>query len=220
KIGGRPIRYLREGGYPGKILPVNARRDTVQGLKAYPSVSAISEEIDLGIIALPSALVVDAVQECADAGVRSLIVFSAGFAEISEEGRQQQEKLTAIARKSGMRILGPNCLGAINLRMGMIGTFTSGIEGGLAKPGRIGFVSQSGALGSHCFAAFRERGLGFSYWVTTGNECDIEFADCLAFLAEDPDTDVIAAYIEGCRDGDKLRAALELARKNRKPVVL
>lgn len=102
----------------------------------------------------------------------------------------------------------------------MIGTFTSGIEGGLPQPGRIGFVSQSGALGPHCFAAFRERGLGFGYWVTTGNECDIEFVDCLAFLAQDPDTDVIAAYIEGCRDGEKHKAALELARQNHKPVVI
>lgn len=220
KIGGRPIRYLLENGFEGKILPVNPGRDTVQGLKAYPSVGAVSDPVDLAIIALPARLVVNAVQECADAGVRSLIVFSAGFAEIGEEGSAAQDEMTAIARNSGMRILGPNCLGAINLREGMIGTFSSGIEGGLANPGRIGFVSQSGALGSHCFAAFRERGLGFSYWVTTGNECDIEFADCLAFLAEDPDTNVIAAYIEGCRDGDKLRAALALAHKNRKPVVL
>lgn len=220
KIGGRPIRYLKSAGFAGRILPVNARRDTVQDLPAYPTIGDVPGEVDLAIVALPASLVVEAIQACADKGVRSVILFSAGFAEISEEGKQAQAKITAIARESGMRILGPNCLGAINLRLGMIATFTSGMEGGFAQPGRIGFVSQSGALGSHCFAAFRERGLGFSYWVTTGNECDIEFADCLAYLAQDPDTDVIAAYIEGCRDGDKLRAALELARKNRKPVVL
>lgn len=220
KIGGRPIRYLKEGGFAGQILPVNARRDVVQGLTAYPSISEVPGEVDLAIIALPAQLVVDAVRACANKGVRSVILFSAGFAEISEEGARMQAKITAIANSTGMRILGPNCLGAINLRLGMIATFTSGIEGGLAQPGRIGFVSQSGALGSHCFAAFRERGMGLSYWVTTGNECDIEFADCLAYLAQDPDTDVIAAYIEGCRDGDKLRAALALARENRKPVVV
>ncbi|WP_101675270.1 acetate--CoA ligase family protein [Alloalcanivorax mobilis] len=220
KISGRTVRYLLESGYKGRILPINPRRDQVQGLQAYPAVEQVPGDIDLAIVALPATLVLEAVQACADRGVRALILFSAGFAETGEAGRRQQARLTRIARESGMRILGPNCLGAINLRHGMIGTFTSGMEGGLSQPGRIGFVSQSGALGSHCFAAFRERGLGFSYWVTTGNECDLEFADCLAFLAQDPDTDVIAAYIEGCRDGEKLKKALEVARQNRKPVIL
>lgn len=220
KIGGRPIRYLKESGFKGRILPVNPRRDKVQGLDAFSSIEEIPGEIDLAIVALPPHLVVETIQACADRGVGAVILFSAGFAEIGEEGLQAQQQITRIARTSGMRILGPNCLGAINLRHGMIGTFTSGMEGGLPKPGRIGFVSQSGALGSHCLAAFRERGLGFSYWVTTGNECDIEFSDCLAFLAQDPDTDVIAAYIEGCRDGEKLKQALALARKHRKPVVV
>lgn len=220
KIGGRPIRYLKESGFEGRILPINPRRDQVQGLDAYPSIEAAPGDIDLAIVALPSHLVVETIQACADRGVRAVILFSAGFAEVGGEGLRVQQQITEIARASGMRILGPNCLGAINLRHGMIGTFTSGMEGGLPAPGRIGFVSQSGALGSHCFAAFRERGLGFSYWVTTGNECDIEFADCLAFLAQDPDTDVIAAYIEGCRDGEKLKQALALAREHRKPVVV
>ncbi|QJD59883.1 acetate--CoA ligase family protein [Pseudomonas sp. gcc21] len=220
KIGGRPIRYLKESGFQGRILPINPRRNQVQGLDAYPSIETAPGEIDLAIVALPSHLVIESIQACADRGVRAVILFSAGFAEIGVEGLRAQQQITEISRASGMRILGPNCLGAINLRHGMIGTFTSGMEGGLPAPGRIGFVSQSGALGSHCFAAFRERGLGFSYWVTTGNECDIEFADCLAFLAQDPDTDVIAAYIEGCRDGEKLKQALAIARKHRKPVVV
>ncbi|ARB47936.1 hypothetical protein P40_11645 [Alloalcanivorax xenomutans] len=220
KISGRPVRYLKESGFKGRVFPINPRRETVQGLTAYPDIHSVPENIDLAIVALPAKQVLEAIEACAEKGVSAVILFSAGFAEIGEEGYHVQARISEIARRSGMRILGPNCLGAINLRNGLIGTFTSGMEGGLAKPGRIGFVSQSGALGSHCFAAFRERGLGFSYWVTTGNECDIEFADCLAFLAEDPDTDVIAAYIEGCRDGDKLKRALALARKNRKPVVL
>lgn len=220
KIGGRPLRYLQESGFQGRVYPINPRRETVQGLPAYPDIHAVPGDIDLAIVALPAEHVLTTIEACAERGVRTVILFSAGFAEIGEAGKHAQARITDIARRSGMRILGPNCLGAINLRHGMIGTFTSGMEGGLTAPGRIGFVSQSGALGSHCFAAFRERGLGFSYWVTTGNECDIEFADCLAFLAQDPDTDVIAAYIEGCRDGEKLKQALALARKNHKPVVL
>jgi acetate---CoA ligase (ADP-forming) len=220
KVGGRPIRYLREAGFGGAILPINARRDRVQGVAAYPSIADVTGEVDLAIVALPASLAVDAVRECADKGVRAVIVFSAGFAEIGEAGCAAQTRMADTARASGMRILGPNCLGAINLRLGVIGTFTSGVEGGLARAGRIGFVSQSGALGSHCFAAFRERGLGFSLWVTTGNECDIELADCLAYLAQDPDTDVIAAYLEGARNGAKLRAAFELARERQKPVIV
>lgn len=221
KIGARPIRYLKRSGYAGRILPVNPGREVVQELPAYPSIGAVPEAVDLAIIALPAGVVIDAVRECADAGVKSVIIFSAGFAESgTEAGRAAQAEIGAIARETGMRVLGPNCNGAINLQMGMIGAFTTGLESGLGKPGRIGFVSQSGALGSHFFAAIRERGLGFGYWITTGNECDIEFADALAFLAQDPDTDVIAAYVEGARDGDKLRAALALAAQYRKPVVL
>src|SRR5690625_4900072 len=110
KIGGRPVRYLKESGFAGQILPVNARRDTVQGLPAYPSIDAVPGEGDLAIIALPAQLVLENVRVCSDKGVRSVILFSAGFAEIGEEGRRAQEVITAIARDSGMRILGPNCL--------------------------------------------------------------------------------------------------------------
>src|SRR3546814_299911 len=119
-----------------------------------------------------------------------------------------------------MRLLGPNCLGYFSTGSHVYGTFTTSIGHGQPKPGRVGVVSQSGAFGSHCFVLGREKGLGFSHWVTTGNEGDIDVADCIAFLAEDEETAVIAGYLEGCQDGAKLKAALELAFLRRKPVVI
>ena len=220
KIGGRPVRYLKEAGFRGSLYPVNPKYKEVQGLTAYPSVGAIEEPIELAIIALPAHAVVEAVRACSAKGVRAALIFSAGFAEIGDEGRRMQEEIASIARSSGIRILGPNCLGVMNPRNGVIATFSAGIESGNPSEGRIGFVSQSGAFGSHCFAAAREKGLGFSSWVTTGNESDVEFSDCLAYLALDEDTEVIAAYLEGCRDGDKLKRSLEIAHENRKPVVI
>ena len=202
KIGGRPVRYLKEAGFRGGIYPVNPKYKEVQGLTAYPSVGDIEEPIELAIIALPAQAVVEAVRACSAKGVRAALIFSAGFAEIGDEGRRMQEEIASIARSSGIRILGPNCLGVMNPRNGVIATFSAGIESGSPSGGRIGFVSQSGAFGSHCFAAAREKGLGFSSWVTTGNESDVEFSDCLAYLALDEDTEVIAAYFEGFRDGD------------------
>lgn len=220
RIGGRPLRYLLEAGYRGRIYPVNPRHKIIQGLPAYAHVSEIGQPVDLAIVALASPLVVDAVRDCAEYGVRACVIFSAGFAEVDSEGAQRQEEITRIARETGLRVLGPNCLGVMNVNEGVMATFSASIESGRAIHGRIGFVSQSGAFGSHCFAAARQRNLGFSCWVTTGNESDVDFADCLAYLAQDGGTDVIVAYMEGCRDGAKLAAALDLADRNGKPVVL
>lgn len=219
RIGGRPVAYLLQAGFAGAIVPVNPNRAVVQGLPAVPDIGSAGVPVDLAIVSLPAELVVDAVRDCARAGVGSAIVFSAGFAEVGAEGAARQAELTAVARTAGIRVLGPNCLGVMNPAIGLSATFTASIDAGAPYAGSIGFVSQSGAFGSHCFAAVRRRGLGFSAWVTTGNEADVEFSDCLAYLATDPATKVIAAYIEGCRDGERLHRALALARECGKPVV-
>lgn len=224
KIAGRALSQLLEGGYKGRVFPVNPHHDRVQGLPSFPSVSAIDEPVDLAIVALPAGPAVDAVAECGEQGVRAAIVYAAGFAEVDDAGRELQDRLRAIGERYGIRILGPNCLGLMNLAGGVTATFSTSVEraarDGRHEPGVIGFVSQSGAFGSHCFTAASLRDLAFSCWVTTGNECDVEFADCLEHLAEDPDTEVIMAYLEGCRDGAKLVAALDKARRNGKPVVM
>lgn len=220
KIGGRPLRYLAEAGYGGAVFPINPRYETVQGLPAYPSITSVAEPVDMALVALEASAAVAAVRECAQAGVKVVVLFSAGFAETGAAGAHLQDELRDIAAASGMRILGPNCLGVMNVGAAMIGSFTTALDAHGPLPGTIGFVSQSGAFGAHCMMAARGRGLGFGKWITTGNEVDIDFADVVAYLAEDPETDVIVGYMEGCRDGDSLHAALALAQERKKPVIM
>lgn len=219
RIGGRPLRYLREAGFKGAVYPVNPKRETVQGLKAYASVGALPEAPDVAILAVPAAATVQAVRECAERNVKAAIVFSAGFAETDEAGRALQDEMTGIARESGMRLLGPNCLGVFNSSIGFYGTFSAMLDTGLVKPGPIGIVSQSGAYGSHLMYLARLRGLGMNHLVTTGNECDINVAEALRWMVEQPDINVVMAYAEGIKDRDTFIEALEVARERRKAIV-
>ncbi|MBU2550320.1 MAG: CoA-binding protein [Proteobacteria bacterium] len=220
RIGGRPIMYLLEAGYQGGIHPVNPKYDHISGLPCYAKVSDVPGEVDLAVIALPGPLVRPAIEDCAAKGVSAAIIFSAGFAETGEAGARAEKDIVDLARSHGMRVLGPNCLGMFNVSRDIYTTFSIGIQTGRPKKGRLGFVTQSGAFGSHVFSLAREQQVGLSYWMATGNEADVDVADCIAFLASDPGTDVIACYIEGCKDGEKLLAAFEAARANRKPVIM
>jgi acetate---CoA ligase (ADP-forming) len=219
KLGGRPLHYLQANGYKGQIFPVNPNYDEIAGLKCYPSLLEIGEEIDLAIISLPSKLVIQVLNQCAEKGVKAAVIFSSGFSEIGDEGRKLQEEMTALSKKSGIRILGPNTLGMFNLKHGVFATFSTILEKQTPIKGNIGFVSQSGAFGSHVFTLARQNFIGFSHFVATGNESDIDVADCIEFLAEDPDTDVIACYMEGILDGNKLINAFKLAAEKKKPVI-
>jgi len=174
----------------------------------------------MAIMAVPAKFAVETAEAAAEKGVKALCTFTAGFSEAGEEGRRMQQRLGEIARESGMRILGPNCLGHFNTRNKLYATFTTSITHGEPKPGNVALLSQSGAFGSHCFVLGRERGLGFSGCVTTGNEVDISVAECIAYFAMDPDTEVLACYMEGCKNGDQFKAALGLAYKQGKPVVI
>ncbi len=219
RIGGRPLRYLIDVGYAGHIYPVNPGREIVQGLPSFANVSAIPAPVDLAIIAVSAEKAIKSLEECAAKGVNAAVIFSSGFAETGDAGRALQDRLTEIARASGMRILGPNCLGIYNSAIGFFATFTATLENGLPKPVGVGLVSQSGAYGSHVSLLAIRRGIGIRYWITTGNECDVELGECIAYLACDPDIRIIVAYAEGVRDGDTLLNALTLARNARKPVV-
>ncbi|MBV9755886.1 MAG: acetate--CoA ligase family protein, partial [Alphaproteobacteria bacterium] len=172
------------------------------------------------IVAVPAEHAVQAVADLGARGVKGAIVFTAGFAEVGEAGSAAQGEMAAAAQAHGMRLLGPNCLGLFNARIGHYPIFSSSFENGFPRPGRIGIASQSGAYGTHVFATARDRGLGTPVCVTTGNEADVTIGDVIGWLAEDPDTDVIAAYAEGIREADSLLAALAAARAARKPVVL
>ena len=220
KIGGMPLRYLRDYGYPGKVYAVNPTRDTVQGMQAYKTVTDIPGPVDMAIMAVPARIAIETAEAAAAKGVKALCTFTAGFSEAGEDGRRMQQRLGDIARESGMRILGPNCLGHFNTRNKLYATFTTSITHGEPKVGNVALISQSGAFGSHCFVLGRERGLGFSGCVTTGNEVDITVAECLAYFAMDDETEVLACYMEGCKNGEQFMAALDLAHQRGKPVVI
>ncbi len=220
KIGGRPIDFLKRSGFQGRIAPVNPKADTVQGLPAFPTIGDAGQ-VDLAICAVPGQLAEQVVDDCVAAGVGALVMFSSGFAELGEDGRETQERMAAKARAGGMRMVGPNCMGVATMGTGMVATFHpafSKVET-LPRDGRIALISQSGAFGGLCIQMANNRGIGISHMVTTGNEADVDVADVLAELAQDPQVDVILMYLEGCRDGPGLIRALEIARANRKPVV-
>ena len=220
RIGGRPVDFLKRHGFDGPILPINPKSPEVQGLTAYPSISEAPTTPDLAVIALPAPLAVQAVEQCAAQGVRGAVIFSSGFSEVDADGAALQARMVDIAREGGMRLVGPNCLGIANVRHNLYATFTPGVEKHLPKPGGVSIVSQSGAFGSYCMTLVRMRGLGVNIWATTGNSCDVDFADAVAYCAQDDDTRVIMGYLEGATDRDRLVEALELARARGKPVVM
>lgn len=219
RVGGIPLAYLLSLGYGGRIYAVNPRGGDVQGVPAHTSLTAIGEPVDLAIFAIPQSQVENALDDAIAAGVKAIVLFSAGYAEVGAEGDAAQRVLAAKASAAGIRVIGPNCLGVMNPAQQVYATFSPAPGSGLVKPGRIGLVSQSGAFGAYAYSMARERGIGLSLWATTGNEVDVQVADGIAWLAQDPNTDVIMAYLEGCRDGPRLRAALALAQSHGKPVV-
>ena len=219
RIGGRPIAYMKAAGFQGELLPVNVKRERVQGLRAYPSVAAIDGSIDFGLIALPAPQVSQALRDCRAKGARACLVFSSGFAEAGEAGAAMQAEMRRVIAKTGLRVVGPNCLGAFNALNGFIPCFSTTLDRGPPIPGGLSIASQSGAYGSHIYFVARGRGVGVAKVATTGNEVDVDVAEMIALLAEDPETHTIAAYVEGVQDGQRLRRALELARLNRKPVI-
>jgi len=213
------VSFLKGSGYRGRILPINPRSKEIQGLPAFASIGEVDGTVDLAICAVPGEQAMATLEDCARKGVRAVIMFSSGFAEVSEEGRIRQERMGAFSREAGMRLMGPNCMGSANVGSGMIASFHPTFAFKLPEGGRIGLVSQSGAFGGISMQMARERGIGFSHMITTGNEADVQAADALAWLAGDPATKVILLYLEGCRDGARMLEALELARRAQKAVV-
>lgn len=220
KIGAIPLTHLIRHGYGGKIYPVNPKATEVQGLRAYPNIASIGEPVDMVIVAVPAAAAGAAIEEAALAGARSAVVFTSGYAEVGPKGATAQERLAAIARQHNMAILGPNCLGFMNVREKLYATFSPAPFAGLVDAGNVGMVTQSGAFGAYAYSMARERGMGLSYWMSTGNQCSVDVAACIEWLANDPHTKVIMAYLEGCRDGDALKRALARAHELGKPVVV
>lgn len=220
RFGGRPIQYLIEAGFEGDIYPINPNRPEIQGIKAWSSILDAPGPVDLALLAIGPEATLQAVEDCISRGVRAAICYGAGFAETGPEGQERQARLVEIAREGGMRLLGPNCMGALNAPARFYGTFASALEDGVPPPGRISIASQSGGYGGYLLRHLFLRGLGVAQWVTTGNEADIDVGEALHWMAGQDNNDVLVAYIEGLHSRDNLIAALDLARARRKPVVV
>jgi acetyltransferase len=221
KIGGRPLTYLTRAGYAGKLLAVNPRYESIDGIPCFPSVDDLPAPTDLALIAVSGSNAVEAVAGCGKRGIPFAVVFASGFAESGAEGRALQRDLAAAAAEQGVRILGPNGLGFVSTASRVIGTFATSFErSDELQPGSVSFVTQSGALGAFVFTAVQQEQVGFRYWISTGNEADLRFADILGFLATDPGTSMIAGYLEGVPDGHRFDRALELANASGKAVCL
>ncbi len=215
-VGDAIVRNLLECGFRGPIYAINPSATDVRGLKCVRSLGDVPSQVDLAIVALPAAAVVGVAEECGRKGVRSLVVLSAGFAEIGEEGQQRQRELLQVCRTYGMRLIGPNCIGVINADPAapLNATF-----GPLMPPaGHIGLATQSGALGLAAIDFASARGLGFSSVVSMGNKADISGNDLLGYWHSDPRTDVILLYLESFGNPRKFaRLARSVGRD--KPIV-
>jgi succinyl-CoA synthetase alpha subunit/RimJ/RimL family protein N-acetyltransferase len=215
-IGQTIVRNLVLGGYTGRVFAVNPYAHAVAGLPAYARVQDIPDPVDLAVVAVPAESVEDVVLDCAGKGVLGLIVISSGFAETGEEGRMRQRRLVGLARSYGLRLVGPNCLGVINTNPAE--SLNASLSQLMPPRGRVGFFSQSGALGLAILENVARRGLGLSSFVSAGNRADVSGNDLLQYWEEDDDTEVILLYLESIGNPRKFsRIARRVAM--RKPIV-
>ncbi len=220
RIGGRPLRFMLEAGFAAPIYPVNRSGALIQGLQSYQKVSDIPFPVDQAIICVPVAGVEEAVRDAIAKGVKAIQVMTAGFAEIDAAGRALQDRIVGLCRAAGVRMLGPNSLGLLNVPARFFSTFSTFLNGAQPRPGAISLATQSGAFGSAAYGLATLRGLGFSKIIATGNEADVDVAESIDYLADDPDTRIICAAVESCRDGNRLRRALLKAARGGKPVLI
>jgi acyl-CoA synthetase (NDP forming) len=217
KLGFHVMKSLTQGKYPGRICPVNPGRNEIFGIKTFPALARIPGEVDLAIVVLPAELVPQTIQECKAKGIRGMVLITAGFKEIEDKrGEILQKELRDLADQAGIKIIGPNTFGVVNLHYPANASFTP--EFSWVKKGGISLVSQSGGMSHLLGFLSMENRIGLSKVIGLGNRCNVDFADMVEYLMEDPFTQVIALYIEGIDDP---RALVEVARraKGKKPVV-
>ncbi len=214
KLGYGVLSNIIEHGYPGQVYPINPHADEILGLKCYPSVLDVPGPVDLAVIVIPNKYVAGALEECGQKGVKGAIIITAGFREAGLEGVRMERELVAIAKRYGMRLIGPNCLGVIDTICPLDASFAAGMP----IQGKIAFMSQSGALCTAILDWALAAGFGFSRFVSLGNKADVDEVDLLAAWENDPHSKVILTYIEGLSDG---RAFMEVARRvsRRIPVI-
>jgi acyl-CoA synthetase (NDP forming) len=220
KFGGRIMHFLVRHGFAGEILPINPRRDEVLGRRAYPAIAAAPAPPDVAILAVPGASLVPTVREAAAAGVGCCVIISTGFAEAGAEGAARQADLVAIARESGTRLVGPNCMGLIVPHHHLALCSSVVLDTDRLTDGGIALVSQSGALMVSIFDRAAADGIGFRYGVSLGNQVDLEICDFLEHMIAEPQTEALCVYVEGLLDGARFRRSLAAARVAGKPVLV
>jgi len=206
----RPLKT----GFKGALYPINPQKKEILGLPAYPSVSAVPEDIDLAVMTTPAATIPGLLHECVEKGIKGAVVISAGFAEVGEEGRGFEQTMVEVARSGGIRVVGPNCMGIWSAAGHLSLSFPH-----TPKAGPIAFISQSGTFGVAMAQVASIKGYGLSKFISIGNQADLEVSDYLAYLAADEDTKVIVLYLEGLKDG---RRFFDVARGviQKKPIVV
>ncbi len=209
------LRNMTLYGFTGHIAPVNPRAEEILGLKCYPDIAAVPDPLDLAVIVLPAAAIPEALEACGQRGIRAVTIISGGFKEVGAEGAELEKQVLAIAARYQMRLVGPNCVGTLDLYSGLNTTFIQGVP----DRGGIGFVSQSGAVAGGVVDYIRNKQIGFSNFASLGNEADVTETDMIEYLSQDANTRVLAIYVEMIRDGQRfIRAARQVT--PRKPIVL
>ncbi|MET7710396.1 acetate--CoA ligase family protein [Micromonospora sp. NPDC005413] len=212
----RPLHYLAQFGFAGDLYPVNPGYAELAGMRCYPSLAALPGPVDLVLMLIPAARVLEELPAVAAAGARAAVVFASGFGEM-QEGQALQAQLRDTARKLGVRLLGPNCQGVIHTGEGMFGTFTAALEPGPVATGGLAYIGQSGAVGGSILSLARERGLGITAWASTGNQADLTAVELARYLVEEDETRVLALYLETAVDDyafrDLARRVVELGKK-------
>jgi acyl-CoA synthetase (NDP forming) len=216
KLGHRLLQNVKQSGYAGAIHPVNPSGEPILGCLTVPSVAALPAGVDLALVSLPAPAVPEAIAALAARGVRAAVILSSGFGEVDDDGRSSQVGLLAAARAAGLRLVGPNCMGVYSAPARLNGTYFWDLP---RAAGGISIVSQSGAYGGLIFRHLGGRGLGVARFLSIGNQVDVEIAEVLEWLVDDPATTLVACFVEALRDGPRFLAAARRA-AGRKPIVL
>lgn len=219
KTASRPLRYLRQSGYAGRIYPINPRRETVLGEKAWPSLAALPEIPDHAYIVAPSGAVVEAVEECGRAGVRAATILASGFGEGGEEGLEREKRLREAIARYPIRVVGPSSLGVVNVRERMVLTANAAFAESGLPPGKIFAASQSGSMIGALVSRGKARGIGFSGLVSVGNEVDLSIGEICETVLDDADTTAYLLFLETIRKGEHLRRFAAEAARRGKPVL-
>src|SRR6476469_6586580 len=226
KIPGRLLSMLRKNQFPGRIYPINPNYGDIDGLKCYPSIADVGQPIDLAVVIIPARAVLGALEQCAAAGVKNAGIISSGFAEEGGDAAAMQDAIVALAKRTGMRISGPNAEGFLSEVQKVAATFSPTVD---VKPGhvplvatkrRAAIVAQSGGIGFAIKHRAKAIGVAISYCVSAGNESDLGAGEFLDYMVQDASTDVILLFIEGIRDVDKFMAAARRAAEVGKPVIV